>query len=1223
MIAENLGRLFEVGFNIGILTYIEQNNLTHKFGDAYRQDLHQFKFSKLAQKISSQISAVDPLNIQIIEKWSLFFLQKGFLGGLNFFREYVESTGWKERELEILYYQCRFCQENSLGTYTSKSETEEVAALLAQLGIVENIQPYINQYKQKGEFLQADTLMLLRHRQQYRILCVDLSVFSVKTAEDVKNLDDIETIRGLLASEIKYLRSKSFFANLRIDTGASQNLDFNFSEGLARYLTAFNRQDKESAKLIQAGSYAYSFYRFLREMGKIPEEAQVIFNAVGYTDRGANAIALRRENLDFLATCSQIYRRQRKQQEVGEARRQVLRAIQLNVAQSFENGREFVENLVSKPLSLKREGVTSVFHSEKIAGFFNSVGEVPAELMQELGLSGKMNLRQAHAQLIENYLESERLYLFLTGNPGIGKTTAIAKFLQAHIDDGFLFFYVSPRNQVNLDIIDKFKQPESDLLCNDKLTCINSNAHLIADNGGCTPTVQYFCNQPLEELQKLPVDFIPAGTNCDRNPRPQKRIERIAEDTLRDRGARHIGVLNSICEALYHLIDGKISNNIVATASIQSLRITENGANTLRHFEKIFQGAYNKRDNAVLPAQMRAISGRIKHLFIMIDEITGDDSGVEFLNGISSILRRYELTDSRHGFNTKVIVADASIVDAEVINQHLCETSPEPDKIYFRRAVNTGAPLSVQPFQFKRLPAAVINANSYPASSLSVTYKVFVECVKFSKQADFKHRNELAEPVQAAILSDIAAFLQAQGDERQMLVYIQDKRRLAELIEKLKKQRGAFELHQDYLEIHANLSEADKTNIQKHKNCVKVVFMTSSASRGLSFPKAKTILVDIPRFQIEKNLMEVIQVIYRGRGEYLENGRNRTLDTEEKQLIFYLCDRSFYAEENPSLSLQESVLNLLNILLILKTSIMTRIAGFGRVGRENFLMIPIGGKSVSAVGDTFTGQMASLIRDLKNEYKSRRSDRRLLEIYTSLEQLLRGAEFVLAPPAEPSASISYLSIWQSFSKDFLLRANHGCDRLLDFPKLERSYISGSLLVVPFDGRAMEENYLLQLEAQVKTYATDDLLNKMLSIRYSTDYPEPLRSAIAGAIEFANKLREPVKKSQWFEQTSRQADQYYTLPLFVSIAPELMRDYFSQGEESENAPFRDILSAYIRSLYPAGDILPIGCNYKEFPFIIFRCYSFAEMRNKIFTDKYLLSSNELNVLNLILAKSPSP
>ncbi|MEA5530604.1 hypothetical protein VB638_13600 [Dolichospermum sp. UHCC 0684] len=31
-IADDLGRLFEVGFNMGILSYIQQNNLKNRFG---------------------------------------------------------------------------------------------------------------------------------------------------------------------------------------------------------------------------------------------------------------------------------------------------------------------------------------------------------------------------------------------------------------------------------------------------------------------------------------------------------------------------------------------------------------------------------------------------------------------------------------------------------------------------------------------------------------------------------------------------------------------------------------------------------------------------------------------------------------------------------------------------------------------------------------------------------------------------------------------------------------------------------------------------------------------------------------------------------------------------------------------------------------------------------------------------------------------------------------
>ena len=82
----------------------------------------------------------------------------------------------------------------------------------------------------------------------------------------------------------------------------------------------------------------------------------------------------------------------------------------------------------------------------------------------------------------------------------------------------------------------------------------------------------------------------------------------------------------------------------------------------------------------------------------------------------------------------------------------------------------------------------------------------------------------------------------------------------------------------------------------------------------------------------------------------------------------------------------------------------------------------------------------------------------------------------------------------------------------------------------------------------------------------------------------------------------------------------MKDYFAnEPNEPEDQRFRNILATYIRMLYPVGNILPIGNKYKDFPFVVFRSYSLEEIRKKSFTDKYLLTSNELNVLNLILSQ----
>jgi hypothetical protein len=1242
MIAENLGRLFEVGFNIGILAFIEHHQLKHNFGNLYRHDLQHLHFPEMLKRMVEDEELISTENIQIVEKWSLYMIQKGFLSGLNFFWEYIKAAGWDDRHLpntEILYYQCSFCGDNSIKTYSNKTEDKEYAELLSQFGPLDNLYSLIHRHKTKGEFLKADTLMLLKNRDKYRILSLDLSIFSVKSAQDLLDLEDkeLENQRRMLLREISYLRSKSFFSKLRIDTGSTGNLGVEFSEELKLYFTAFKREDKESAKLIQAASYAHSFYGFLRQTGILTESAQVVFNAVGYSDRGISAISLRPENLNVLATCAQIYKNQRDKQEINTARRQVLGIIQQNATRSFNEGKKFVESLSEKPLSLREDGIAEVTHTERMDGFLNSIDIIPAELAAQLDISPKSHLRDAHAELIRKALVSDDTYIFLTGNPGIGKTTAIANFLQAHIDEGFLFFYVSPRKQVNLDIIEKFKSPDTDKLSDSRLFCINTNASIIKENGG-KPTVEYHSNQRQDDFTAKSVHFLNATRERQRREEQPQRLKQETEDTFRDIGERTAGVLASICEGIHALIDSRKYNNIVATASIQSLRITPNGANTLEHLDKIFKGAYNKREGKVIGSEMRKISQRIKHVFIMIDEITGDDSGVNFLKGISRFLSQFEL--AQHGFNTKVIVADASIVDPEVITQHLSEASPEPDKIYFRMAKQATAPISVSRFPFKRADAIAINANSYPARSLSITYKVFVECLKYSEEAFSDKGNSLVKAVQSKIAEDISAYLE-HPDAEQLLVYIQDKKRLQELIKKLGEQREKFEENVDYLEIHANLSEEAKKNIHQHKNNVKIVFMTSSASRGLSFPKAKRILAEIPRFQVERNLMEVIQVIYRARGEYRENGGSKTLDGEDKELIFYLYDRALYypkerdisfedyAKER-QLSIQESVLSLLNILLILKISVMTRIVGAWRLGRKEFMMIPIGGKSVSAAGDTFTGQMTNLIRELKNEHRRRPSNLVLQQVYTSLQEILSRAEFTLLNPATSrnpvswrnrvSEKLSYLSLRELFNRQFSQLCG-SLDKLLDYGNIEPGHISGSLLVVPVGEKTLEETYQIRLEQQIRKHATPELIKKMWAISHSSEYPENLRSALrGGAMELVKLLSGEVTRTQWFEQSSQRDDQYYALPLFAFIAGEAMRDYFKTNpEEEEDTEFRTLISKYVHSLYPAYNTLPIGRKYGEFPFLIFRSYSLEEMREKIFTDKYLLTSSELNVLNLILSK----
>ena len=157
--------------------------------------------------------------------------------------------------------------------------------------------------------------------------------------------------------------------------------------------------------------------------------------------------------------------------------------------------------------------------------------------------------------------------------------------------------------------------------------------------------------------------------------------------------------------------------------------------------------------------------------------------------------------------------------------------------------------------------------------------------------------------------------------------------------------------------------------------------------------------------------------------------------------------------------------------------------------------------------------------------------------------------------------------------------------------------------------------------EIAEYANTELLKKMIAIRESSQYPPSLTASIKGAIDLIDQLQEHHYRTQILEQHNSWDCQYYAIPLFTFIVGEQIRHYFqSQIHETDNNSFRHILSQYINLLYPCEQVLPIGDRYQEFPFVIFRSYSLEQMRSKVFSDRYLLTSTELNILNLILSQN---
>lgn len=1261
-LSEDCGRLFEVGFNCGLLTCLSQQEkrqmLTHRASSLYQSDLERLRFQPMvAYAIKRAHIGPAPTLRKVAEQILLSFTFKGFLTGLHFFEEYLRTLGspYHGGLIHVRHVQCSFREDNSLGMIPSDpfEDAQAQHLCLQQLDPeLRSTELDLSQYIKKGRFLKADTLVLLEwgqqesvqehgekahhlhesYRKRWRIVCCDLSIHSI-TQDRLRDLSDITTLRRMLISELNYLRSRGVFSNLNfhVEEGLPENL---FADGLETYLTAFKKEDKESAKLIQAGSYTYDFYALLCERGMIGPEDEVICHAFGVTDRGINSMNVSRKHMRILQTCQTIYQRDPSPSVIDRARDNLIEVSRSIARRSFED----IGPLFDALLAFDRhpDGCFWLPTHHEVVSVMSPKDLLPLEqcashLLDDLGGREKaalLTIQNAHTQLVQQELASHDPYLFLTGNPGIGKTTAIVEYLKqcACQNEGFLFFYVSPRKQVNLDLIEKFRENEKGPISG-SILAITASATLLEDRPD--PTVFYYSSQlqgsHSRQGIKAMVHFLEAETSeREGNQNQQHRrgqVSSLLEDQIWDRGVQTVGVLNSICQALAANMQDPLSPTIVATLSIQALKKRQGGGDTLTHLDKIFASARISKTGRMLPEKMRALAARIPHLIFMVDEVTGDESGVAFLAGLHAFAKKHALFSPDSPFHTKIIVADASIVDESVIYRHLQTDTYEPEKIYFQqvRDLSVLTPLSrtiLKPF--KGQAAVQLNSNTYPASKLHLTYHVCIECLEFKEQQTELPKSVLTATVQERMCEEMVKLLeQPLGQVPQVLVYIQDKGRLSNLITLLEPALPSFIREQDYLEIHANISDADRKMVEKQRKTVRVVFMTASASRGLSFPEATHFLVDVPRFEIEMNMMEILQVIYRGRG-----GPH---DREHKYVQLYLSDRTFYYQrEDRARSLRERALGLLNMLLILKTSIMTRIRGAGQIGRNHFSMVPIGGKSVSTAGGTFADTMADLIRHLQSEVRRHPERQELRRVSEHLQRLFGEGKFHWEQGKIATDRLPYLPQRTTLVRQFYDRIASNFSRLLDWPELELAYITGGLLVVSTHQKKLDQQYLLDMRQRFREQEGQETLRLLWYLAEHANLPDQVRSDLRKARDLFSRLEKASQeKTQQFVQSSDFLDQYYALPLMAFFVPEVFEDHFATMSDSdEMLPFRTLLERLIRTWYPTDATLPIGGNYRTFPFLVFRSYNLAEARHRIFAGTSLFVSYDLNVLNMLLLAESS-
>jgi hypothetical protein len=708
-----------------------------------------------------------------------------------------------------------------------------------------------------------------------------------------------------------------------------------------------------------------------------------------------------------------------------------------------------------------------------------------------------------------------------------------------------------------------------------------------------------------------------------------RRLAPSSEDTLRDRGVIGVSVIQTLSQAIAGVLSSSEPNAIVAALAIQALKRGNDGKDTLDHLCDIFGSAYQRREGTFLRGPMEALARRTRHIVVMIDEITGDGAGYEFFRRLAEILDDWRL--EQYGFQVTVVVADASITGVEVVQAHLRLGQREPDsrKIYLSMLPEgqeqvARDPIAIHSFRFAPgehdAPddAYLINTNSFPASALTLRYRTRVETHELPENCSRAEARKLLstwrldQAINRDIADDVCALLAARPDE-QLIVYVQNKRRLQEIIATITSNREGrgqrFTERVDYLTIHADNSAMDMELIRDEEARAQfsVFFITSSASRGLTFPRVRHIFVDVPRFQVESNLMEIVQVIYRGRGgDY---------DRTEKEITFYLSDRIVVRPGQRQQRQREAALDMITMLALLKLCAVTRIGGAMTLGDRTLSIIPIGGKSVSGAGRAYHHDLASLNGALAREMRgAREHDPNLRAIRGAVSTLMEQARFEV-----PGYENSYLSLLQEVgSQPQRLDA-----WLLSDSPIQDAYVHGSLLVVRLGDDATETRHRMPLASAIKRAVTDDTLRAVRAVlAQPRRYPQAIYRGVKDLDALLEELQ-AVQRSQNLEHRGVIANGYYVLPLATFVAKPAIAAYCArlreEGDIEQQTALRGALYGALRESYPLDTVLPIGVSFQEFPFLTITSQDLHAMRAKLFRSGHTLMSREMNVLTMLLAR----
>jgi hypothetical protein len=1204
------GFVYEYGYNIGLFSALVQlqSSKKLKMNSGLQQRLTDWlaspeqRFSRFVVSFLKKNNITDEAVFEEIQKniENIFFF--GFLQGQHTMRHYIQSLPLNKLiKTEVVYFQINVM--DPLNRSIHKEEVRQaVIHDIKQAFDYEMEEGEIEYYQKKGHFLRADSIVLLRQRKRCFLLIIDTSL-------NIHRLEGIFDPQSLLKS-LQQIRSdlgrKTKFSHLSMNTSGIENI--HLDSLLLQYASIV--KDKTLGKVVQAGSYAYSFLRFMTETAKI-SEGNCDVSIMGMVDydysiinftlslnhwiHSNEGVLLKRCNEEYVAGHCSWSDSDRK--IIPRAAKEILLK---NMIHNTNMDRKALSEFV-------KEGKGYFVITDRIVDFQNTAGKY------EEGET----FRDDHASCVKKGLNANQHILYLTGNPGIGKTTVIANELKKH--ERFLFLYTSCRRTVNDDILLKFS--EGNRLFADDLVALSTNStdeQVI--NGVPVNVVNVFINS-LDRLQSSPkLTYLPK--NRIRYYEKEAIGFRTTGDNefVEDIRIKTGGVLKRLCEGIQEQMENPNIRKIIGTFAIQALKSTKDGT-TMHHIQKLFPFIRYSEEMGVRldPEAFDRFVERYPVCWVMIDEITGTDEGAELYRLLKTWLFDHiylKLDPERQAkWNLKLIVADASITNETIMQQCLASKARfDHPKIYITSGEEQS--LSIQAKEVS-VPGTVplngwlVNTNSYPAKELNLMYHICVQGISeeeyFSGRQPGRERldqeRNLSEEQDKVILQRVFEYLSANQEE-QVIVYIQNINRIEKLKNEFKQRYSdvfgeeAVE-YKHYMAITSQLTMKGRAQALEATNHVRCVFMTSSASRGISFKRATKIFAVLQSFSIERELMEQVQLYYRMRGS------TEWDTTKNKSIEFFIVDSYVHKDTDEEWHKSKTLIHLLSFLTLVRTCLVSRIFGKAEIGTRSYSVVPLGGRGISPVKSSLIQDVADSIKLIGKELTGKERFKLLHEFKQEFDSAfgsmrVQTNEQIFRPGYDA----------KNIYPQFLKRARQNLSQLIEFQPFHPFLFSNGMLIfrtddfiserVTFLVNKREHNVRLMkiIERAMKEDITDDLRKKLVHILELLKYERDKQGRLPNA----------------YVEYSRDEKRYVAFPVLAFTMFESLKDYKPYDVEET---FLEALYGLTRTFTDVTSVTPISGDYKNIPFITFKSDALEEVFESRFQQNYLLTSTETNILNLLL------